>query len=76
MSKPKTCWPIRNHFQISYNTNAVMKYEIHSYTCANPPSMYIKVVMNMFFIVILFAKILTLEFIGLHPYMYQIGSQE
>ena len=37
--------------------------------------MYIKVVMNLFFIII-FAKVLTLEFIGLHPYMFQVGFQE
>ena len=32
-------------------------------------------VMNLDFITILFAKILTLEFIGLHPYMCRVGSQ-
>ena len=39
------------------------------------PGMYIKVVMNLVFIMILFVKILTPEFIGLHPYMCQVGSQ-
>ena len=31
--------------------------------------------MNLFFIIILFAKILILEFIGLHPYVCRVGSQ-
>ena len=57
-----------DHFQI---VTIQMQHEIHAHTCSNPPGMYIKVVMNPFFIIISFVKILTLEFIGLDPYMCQ-----
>ena len=64
MAFQKLCF---DHFQIEYKCS----HEIHAHTCSNPPGMYIKVVMNLFFVIILFAKILTLEFIGLHPDMCQ-----
>ena len=38
--------------------------ERHAHTCSNPPGMYIKVAMNLFFIIILSEKILTQEFLG------------
>ena len=46
---------VLSSFPDSYNTNAVMKY-MPIGTCSNPPGIDIKVVMNLFFIII-FAKI-------------------
>ena len=77
MSKPRNCWPIRNcALIISRQLQYKCSHEIHAHTCYNPPGLYIKVVMNLCFMIRLFAKNLTQEFIGLHPYMCQVGSQE
>ena len=40
------------------------------------PGMYIKVVMNLFFYNNIICKNFDTEFIGLHPYMCQVGSLE
>ena len=78
MSKSGKCWPIRNcaFIIISRQLQYKCSHKVYAHTCSNPPGMYIKVVMNLFFYIVLFAKILILEFIGLHPYMCQVGSQE
>ena len=75
MSKAIKSWPIRNRaLIISRYLQHKCSDEIHAHTCSDPLGMYIKVVMNLFFIII-FAKIFTLKFIGLHPYMCRVGSQ-
>ena len=50
MSKPRKCWPIRNcTLIISRYLQYKCIHEIHAHTCSNPPGMYIKVVINLFF---------------------------
>ena len=65
---------VLSSFPDSYNTNAVMKYMpipvLTTTTTPPPPPRYLnKSSHESVFIIIFFAKILTLEFIGLHPYM-------